>query len=132
MTSDMPRVVRLQTPLGRVRGLGSARNGTKAWIAQRVSSIALLPLTIWFAISAVSLVGASREQAVAWIGSLWNAVLLLTLIGLTFQHMMAGLQEVAEDYIRPESLKLAVVMVIRAACWLLGLAAALAVLKIAI
>jgi len=132
MSNNQPRAVRLESSLSRVRGMGTARSGTHHWWMMRVTSIALLPLTIWFAISAVSLAGASYEATIAWIGHPVNAVLLITLIVATFHHMMNGLQEVVDDYVRPETRRMAVNLLIRAVCWLLGLSSALAVLRIAI
>lgn len=122
----------LRSPLGRVRGLGSAKQGTHHWFMQRVSSLALLPLTIWFAASLVlTLAGASHEQARAWAALPWNAVLLLALIGTSFHHTAAGMQVVVEDYANSEYGKLFGILVIKAICWLLALAAALAVLRLA-
>lgn len=122
----------LRSPLGRVRGLGSAKGGTHHWWLQRVTSIALLPLTIWFALAAASLAGASYIDTLAWMGRPWNAVLLLATIGLSFHHTAAGLQVVVEDYAKPEWVKMAGILAINAICVLLALASALAVLKIAV
>jgi succinate dehydrogenase / fumarate reductase, membrane anchor subunit len=122
----------LQSPLGRVRGLGSAKGGTHHWWMQRVTSIALLPLTIWFVFSAVGLAGLGYAETRAWIGAPVNAVLLLSLIGLTFHHMASGLQVVIEDYTRGEFARMAMVLAIKAASLLMALAAGLAVLRIAL
>lgn len=122
----------LESPLGRVRGLGSARGGTHHWWMQRVTSIALLPLTIWFVFSMVGLAGAGYVATLAWIGAPLNAVLLLALIGLTFHHMASGLQVVVEDYTRSEMARVAIILVIKGAAILLALASALAVLRIAL
>jgi succinate dehydrogenase / fumarate reductase membrane anchor subunit len=122
----------LRSPLGRVRGLGSAKGGTHHWWLQRVTSIALLPLTIWFALAAASLAGASYIDTVAWIGRPWNAVLLLATIGLTFHHTASGLQVVMEDYANVEWVKVGGILAIKAICMMLALASALAVLKIAV
>src|SRR3954452_9960356 len=100
--NDYAQNTTLRSPLGRVRGLGSAKGGTHHWWMQRVTSAALLPLTLWFALSAASLAGASHPEAVAWIGRPLNAVLLLATIGLAFHHTAAGLQVILEDYIRQE------------------------------
>jgi succinate dehydrogenase / fumarate reductase membrane anchor subunit len=99
---------------------------------QRVTSMALLPLTIWFALSAASLAGASYIETVAWIGRPWNAVLLLATIGLSFHQTAAGLQVIMEDYANLEWVKVGGILAIRAICWLLALASALAVLRIAV
>jgi len=122
----------LRSPLGRVRGLGSAKGGTHHWWLQRVTSMALLPLTIWFALSAASLAGASYLDTVAWIGRPWNAVLLLATIGLTFHHLASGMQVILEDYANSEWAKVGGILAIKAICVLLALASALAVLKIAV
>jgi succinate dehydrogenase / fumarate reductase membrane anchor subunit len=127
-----PRQAMLQTPLRRVRGSGSAKSGSHHWWMQRVSSIALLPLTIWFIASLASSAGISHGEALLWIGNPFNAVLLLALIALTFQHTASGLQVVIEDYVNQEWLRMAAILVVKGICWLLGIAAALAVLRIAV
>ena len=128
-----PSVTTLRSPLGRVRGLGSARGGTHHWFMQRVTSVALLPLTLWFAISAATtLNGASYEAAALWVQRPLNAVLLLALVGATFHHVAAGLQVVIEDYSKTETGKLVGILLVKAICWLLALASALAVLRVAI
>jgi succinate dehydrogenase / fumarate reductase membrane anchor subunit len=124
--------VTLRSPLGRVRGLGSAKGGTHHWWMQRVTSMSLLPLTIWFALSAASLAGASHADTVTWIGRPWNAVLLLVTIGLTFHHLASGMQVILEDYANKEWAKMGGILAIKAICVLLALASALAVLKIAV
>jgi succinate dehydrogenase / fumarate reductase membrane anchor subunit len=130
--SENTTSVRLQTPLGRVRGLGSARGGTHHWWMQRVTSIALLPLTLWFVFSAASLAGKSYGVTTDWIGHPFNAVLLLATIGLSFYHAAIGIQVVLEDYVRGEFARMGSIMVVKGICWVLALLAALAVLRIAI
>lgn len=128
-TETTPHVMR--TPLGRVRGLGSARNGTHHWWVQRVTSIALLPLTIWFVLSMIGLAGASYLETLLWIGKPLNAVLMIALIALTFHHMAAGLQVVIEDYVRNEFQRIAALLVVKGSCALLALACGFSVLRIA-
>lgn len=125
-------VKRLQTPLGRVRGLGSARSGTHHWWMQRVTSIALIPLVVWFAFAAIGLAGAGYEASAAFVANPVNAVLLLLLLGVTLHHLAAGLQVVIEDYVRAEGLRLAGIWGVKAACLVLGLFAAVAILRIAV
>ncbi|WP_439596724.1 succinate dehydrogenase, hydrophobic membrane anchor protein [Falsiroseomonas sp.] len=129
---DPTRATTLRTPLGRVRGSGSAKSGTHHWWMQRVTSMALLPLTIWFIVSLATSAGMTHLEAMAWIGHPLNAVLLLALIGLTFHHTAAGLQVVLEDYAKPEGVKIAAILAVKAVCALLALAAALAVLRLAV
>jgi succinate dehydrogenase / fumarate reductase membrane anchor subunit len=123
---------RLQTPLGRVRGAGSAKGGTHHWWMQRVTSLSLLPLMIWFAFSIAAKAGAPWEVMAEWIGRPVNAVLLIVLIAVGFYHTASGLQVVVEDYVRPERAVMLSNLAIKAVCVLLGLLAALSVLRLAI
>jgi len=122
----------LRSPLGRVRGLGSAKSGTMHWWHQRVTSALLLPLTLWFALSATLLAGASHAETVAWIARPHNAVLLLATIGLSFHHTAAGMQVILEDYVNQEWLRMGAILLVKTISSLLALASALAVLRIAI
>ena len=125
-------VKRLQTPLGRVRGLGSARSGTHHWWMQRVTSIALIPLTVWFAFAVIGLAGAGYEASAAFVANPINAVLLLLLVGVTLHHLANGLQVVIEDYVRGEGARLLGIWGVKAACLVLGLLAAVAILRVAV
>jgi succinate dehydrogenase / fumarate reductase membrane anchor subunit len=123
----------LRSPLGRARGLGSAKSGTTLWWAQRVTSVALVPLTVWFVFFAVlGHLGASQPQIAHWAGNPVNAVLLLSLVIATFYHLQLGLQVVIEDYIHTELVKLASLLALKGACVLLSLASLVAVLKLAL
>lgn len=132
MANEYATHTTLRSPLGRVRGLGSAKGGTRHWWVQRVTSVALLPLTLWFVFSAAVLAGASHAETVAWIARPWNAVLLLLTIGLSFHHTALGVQVIFEDYINQEWLKMAYILGLKAVCWVLALASMLAVLRIAV
>ncbi len=87
----------LRSDLGRVRGLGSAKEGVDHWWRQRLTAIALVPLGLWFVVGAIGLVGADYNAAADWVASPLNAVLLLLLILATFLHAELGLQVVIED-----------------------------------
>ncbi|MGI4942930.1 MAG: succinate dehydrogenase, hydrophobic membrane anchor protein [Janthinobacterium lividum] len=123
------RVMRSQ--LGRVRGLGSAHAGVHHWQAERVTAIALVPLTVWFVVSVLVLLGADQPTVVHWAGRPWNTVLLLVLIGMTFHHMHLGLQVVYEDYMHEKWSQNAAILATRGVSLLLALFAAIAVLKMA-
>ena len=122
----------LRSPLGRVRGLGSAHQGVGHWWLQRVSSALLLPLTLWFALSAALLAGASYEETVAWIARPHNAVLLLATLAISFQHTASGLQVIIEDYVNQEWARMGAILAEKTICSLLWLASTLAVLRIAL
>jgi succinate dehydrogenase / fumarate reductase membrane anchor subunit len=130
--SDLNAPARLQSPLGRVRGLGSARGGTHHWWMQRVTSIALLPLMLWFVLSVAFHAGAGHEETLRWIGHPFNAVLLIATIALSFQHAASGMQVVLEDYTRSEMVRMLSILAVKGICWILGLLAGLAVLRIAL
>ncbi|MXP65417.1 succinate dehydrogenase, hydrophobic membrane anchor protein [Roseomonas sp. M0104] len=131
--SDVSKVtVRQRSALGRVRGMGSAKQGSHHWWVQRISSMALLPLMLWFVISVASLAGHSYADTILWIGHPFNATLLLLTIAIGFQHTASGLQVVIEDYVADEMSRMAAVLAVKAACTLFGVLAALAVLKIAV
>jgi succinate dehydrogenase / fumarate reductase membrane anchor subunit len=120
----------LRSPLARVRGLGSAKDGTSHWWAQRVTAIALVPLTIWFVISVIAMVGADYETFRDWIGSPLAGGLMLLLVIATFYHAFLGVQVVIEDYVHHEGAKVLSHLLVRFASIGLGLAAGLAILKL--
>ncbi len=130
--SEHDNALRLQTPLGRVRGLGAAHGGTHHWWLQRVTSVALLPLTLWFVFAVSALAGAPYERVVSWIAQPFNAVLLLLSIGIGFHHTANGLQVVIEDYVRPEFARKAANLAQKGLCLVAALVSALAVLRIAV
>ncbi|HWD58386.1 MAG TPA: succinate dehydrogenase, hydrophobic membrane anchor protein, partial [Stellaceae bacterium] len=76
----------MRSPLGRVLGLGSAKEGVEHWWRQRLTAIALVPLTVWFVVSVIGLVGADRAAIVAWMHSPMPAMLMILLIAATFYH----------------------------------------------
>ncbi|WP_328587488.1 succinate dehydrogenase, hydrophobic membrane anchor protein [Algihabitans albus] len=120
----------LRSPLGRVRGLGSAKDGTGHWWAQRLTALALVPLTLWFVAGVIGNVGADHGELLAWIGHPVTAGLFLLLIGATFYHATLGVQVVIEDYLHNEWIKLVALLLMKATFVVLGLATALAVLSI--
>jgi succinate dehydrogenase / fumarate reductase membrane anchor subunit len=120
----------LRTPLSRARGLGSARQGVHHWWAQRITAIALIPLVVWFAISLIMLSGADYAVVRAWIGSPVVMVLLTLSIVIGLHHGQLGMQEVVEDYVHGEGLKLALIVLLRFTAVFFGLAAIVAILRI--
>ena len=85
-----------RSPAGRVRGLGSAKEGTTHFIRQRVSAIGLLFLVPWFLISGVTAAQGGYAGVVEWVSSPINATLLILTLGAAFYHMRLGMQVVVE------------------------------------
>jgi succinate dehydrogenase / fumarate reductase, membrane anchor subunit len=120
----------LRTPLGHVRGLGSARSGTRQFWHQRLTSIALIPLSIFFVVLVVSLIGRNHAATVQILGSAWIAILMLLFILTITYHMQIGMQEIIEDYAHGELSKFVLLIANAFFCIAIGLASAFAILKI--
>lgn len=120
----------LRSPLARVRHLGSARDGTGHWWAQRLTAIALVPLTLWLVASLVSLAGADYVAVSAWIGRPLPGTLLVLLIAATFYHAALGLQVVIEDYVHSAGWRLGSLLAVKGACLLLGTLGVLSVMSL--
>jgi succinate dehydrogenase / fumarate reductase membrane anchor subunit len=121
----------MRSPLGRVLGLGSAREGVEHWWRQRTTALLLVPLTLWFVISAIGLIGADRAAIVAWMHNPMVAVFMILLVVATFYHAALGLQVVIEDYVHSEAARIATLLVMRLLCILFVLRGVLAVLTLA-
>ena len=91
-----------------------------------------MPLTVWFVVAVLAHLGADQQAIAAWAGRPWNAALLLALIAMNFHHMHLGLQVVYEDYIHSIPRREAAIIATKGACLLLGLLAAISVLKLAV
>jgi len=122
----------LRTPIGRARGLGSAKSGTRHFWLQRVTALALVPLTLWFAASLVAMAGADHATVSAWMGGpLASALLVLTIVA-GFWHASLGVQVVIEDYVHSEALKIASLVVVDFVLLVLGVASVIAVVRVAV
>jgi len=122
----------MKTPLGQVRGLGSARSGVHHFWAQRVTAVALIPLGLWFLALVVALTGADHATAAAALAHPANAVLMAVFIATSLYHSSLGVQVIIEDYIHKEGTKLMLVLTNQFAHLLAGAAAVFAVLKLAL
>jgi succinate dehydrogenase / fumarate reductase, membrane anchor subunit len=131
MADKAPQIAIRRSMLGRARGLGAAKSGTAHWWALKTTSFALIPLTLWFLASVIGLIGAPRAAVAAWAGGPITATLLLATIAALFHHMFLGVQTVIEDYIHQERPRMAWLLVAKGVAWLLALASAISVLKLA-
>ncbi|HEX2763413.1 MAG TPA: succinate dehydrogenase, hydrophobic membrane anchor protein [Allosphingosinicella sp.] len=123
--------MRLETPIARVRGLGSARSGARHWWLERLTSVATLLLFIWLAVALLRLPSLDQPSVVEWLRDPFAAVPMILLVVATFWHLKLGLQVVIEDYVHEEGLKLFAILLLD--FFVIGgvALAAFAVLKIA-
>lgn len=106
-----------RTPLGRARGLGSAKDGVRRFIAERVTATALVILVIWGAWSALTLARGGFDGALHWLGSPVNAAMCVLLTVMGFYHMQMGMSVIVEDYIAKPSTKAVLLIANALACW---------------
>ncbi len=120
----------MRTPLGRVRGLGSARSGTGHFWYQRLTSIAGVPLVIAFIVIVTSLLGRNHAYVVQIVGSPVVAIVMLLFILTITWHMLLGMQVVIEDYVHQEGQRIVLLIVNIFFSVAIGLASAFAILKL--
>lgn len=122
----------LRSPLGRVLGLGSAKEGTEHWWSQRISAAGLVLLGLWFAVALVRLDVAAYADVVAFIATPLNAVLLILLAATMAYHSWLGVQVVIEDYIHAPFAKIVLLTLSRFLHVLVAVASIYAILRIGI
>jgi succinate dehydrogenase / fumarate reductase, membrane anchor subunit len=121
----------LRSPIGRALGLGAAKEGVSHWWSQRVTSVALLLLGLWFVSALLRMPTFQYEFVVGWIAVPLNAVLLLLLSGTLVYHSQLGVQVVVEDYVHHHGLKIATMLLLTFAHVAVAALAIFAVLRIA-
>ena len=119
-----------RTPSAVVRGLGAAHAGTADFWRQRLTAVALLPLAVLFICLLIVLAGADRATVISTLGNGWVAVPLLLLIVAGIVHMRIGMREIIDDYIHTPALRLTALVANTCFSCAVGLAAALAVVKL--
>ena len=95
----------LRSPLGRVLGLGAAKQGVHHWWAQRLTSIALLPLSVWFVVSLLALPALDHPTVVAWLRQGSTALLLILFLLVAVWHSQLGVRVVVEDYVHANGVR---------------------------
>lgn len=121
----------MQTPLKRVKGLGSAKSGTEHFWMQRLTALALAPLGIWFVYSLLMLIATAHEGVVEWMRQPLNTTLLALMAATVFYHSKLGIQVVIEDYVHAEWLRFTSLILNNFIHVLLGVAAVISVLRVA-
>ncbi len=122
----------METPLGRVRGLGSARHGAHHWWLERLTSVSTLILFVWFIVSLLRLPEIDRGTVVEWLGAPFGAVPMALLIVSIFWHLKLGLIVVIEDYVHEDGNRLFWVTIVNFLAVLGAGLALFAILKIAL
>ena len=122
----------MRTDLGRVRGLGTAKEGVHHWWIQRLTAIALIPLTLWFIISIATLNNASYTETVNWLSIPLVSIFMILLVSATLYHALLGVQVVVEDYIHQEGFKFLLLIGLKFIFLVLGVVAIFSLLKIAL
>ena len=95
------------TPLGKVRGLGSAREGGQHWLEERFTSVALVLLSLWLFFSLLMLPVLDYDTIRNWLGSAWGAIPMALLIVTAFKHGLDGLKVSVDDYVHDEGNRIA-------------------------
>ena len=120
-----------RTDLSRARGLGAAGHGAAHWISERVSAIALAPLSLWAVFAVLRLARADHATAAHWVGEPVNAVLLVLTLAIACWHMHSGMRVIVEDYIHKTLSKTALLILNLFVCVLAGSLSVFAILKVA-
>ena len=121
----------MRTPLGHAYGLGSAKAGFHHWWVTRLTSVALIPLGIWFVIAVLGHARLDYAGMHGWLGRPFVAIAAILTVAVTFWHTALGMQVVFEDYIHHEGAKLAAVYAVKFLCVALAVAGIFAVLRVA-
>jgi succinate dehydrogenase / fumarate reductase membrane anchor subunit len=120
----------LRSPLARAIGLGSAKEGVGPWWAERVSAVALVPLTLWFIASIIVHTGSDYAAFIGWLGTPFATIAMILLLVALFHHTALGLQVVIEDYVHSGA-KFAAVIAVRLGCYALAGTGIVATLSVA-
>jgi succinate dehydrogenase / fumarate reductase membrane anchor subunit len=122
----------LRSPLAMVLGQGSAKEGVHHWWMQRLTSVALVPLTVWFVVSILSLPSLDHATVVAWMGQLWTAVFLVLLVLTAAWHSQLGVRVVVEDYVHGTGMRALTLTLVTFFHVVVAAAGVLAILKVAL
>lgn len=118
----------LVTPLKKASGLGSAKAGTHHWWMQRVTAVALVPLTLWIAFTVAALSDKDYTTTLTYFSSPFSAAMFSLFIFTAFYHAALGLQVVIEDYVHNEGVKIGALIGMKLFLALTGATSIIAVL----
>jgi succinate dehydrogenase / fumarate reductase membrane anchor subunit len=121
----------VRTPSQQVRGLGASHSGTGHFWRQRITAVALVPLSLWFAYVAIGLAGTTEVSALIFLAHSWNAILLAAFVVIALYHAALGLQVVIDDYVHAPGSKIFLFLLVRFAVIATGSTCIFALLRIA-
>jgi succinate dehydrogenase / fumarate reductase membrane anchor subunit len=122
----------LRHPLAKVKGVGASGDGSHHWWLQRLSALALVPLSLWFLFAIVGHIDDDYQSIVNWISLPYVSVLLILYLGFMLFHGQLGIQVVLEDYVHTESVKFCLLMISKAVFLFAGVASIFAILKVSL
>jgi len=125
-------MAKMQSSLRSAIALGSAKEGVHHWWLERISAIALIPLTLWFVVGLIGVVGADYATFAAWLAKPWNAGLMICFIAAAFLHGKMGMEVIIEDYVEPRSVQMAVKVFVNLMAFALGTISVVSVLIVAV
>lgn len=120
----------LSSPLSKAKGLGASGDGSHHFWLQRITALALIPLTIWFCISIALLPQASYETVIAWVQTPFNAIMMLLLVIVSLQHAQLGMQVIIEDYVSNHSTRLITIILVKFISYFMMAAGVYSIIKI--
>lgn len=120
----------LRSPLGKVLGAGSAKQGVHHWWVQRLTSVALVPLSVWFLVSLLALPSLEHATVVAWMAQSSTALLLVLLVLIGAWHSQLGVRVVVEDYVHGAGARTVTLVALGFAHVLIAAAGVMAVLRV--
>lgn len=103
----------LRSPLAKVKGLGTSPDATHHFWLQRLTALALIPLTFWFCFSIALLPNSNYADVISWLQTPFNAVMMILVVLISFQHTHLGLQVIIEDYIAHPAYRLVAILTIK-------------------
>jgi succinate dehydrogenase / fumarate reductase membrane anchor subunit len=121
-----------KTPMGRVIGLGTAKDGVEHWWSQRLSAVALVPLTVLAILPLGRAIGGGLDAVRATYADPWHAIVLILFLAVGFRHLQLGIQVVIEDYVHHKPARTAAMLANTAFCAVMGLSGVFGVLKLAL
>lgn len=122
----------IQTDLGRAKGLGSAKDGTRHWMHQRLTALANIFLVLWLINSLIALPLTSHDIVTQWLAQPHNAILMILTVISVFTHAVLGSEVIIEDYVHYKPLKIFKLVALKLVYFALAIACVFSILKVAL